>query len=210
MKLINIKDEELFQECIELFYDKLNIIIPIIIGLMAITVAITAYYKDQPLINFFINILLVFGIYYCIIAVLLFRLYRNKLKEQKKVDKERKSNSRPRVGVTFLENIGGENIDKWADYCISAVSYNSKKTHIEKVKVHKDHGNTIGNPSVWLRTKVVSSLENGNTFVTISNGTEGKWNKGADVRIVIVNGTKYIRTDMNQKAGDNLGNLPEF
>jgi len=101
-------------------------------------------------------------------------------------------------------------MDKWADYCISAVSYNSKKTHIEKVKVHEDNGDTIGNPSVWLRTDVVSSLESDNTFVTISKGTDGKWKEGEDVRIVKVNGTKYIRTDSNKTASDNLRNLPEF
>ncbi len=99
---------------------------------------------------------------------------------------------------------------KWADYCISAVSYNnSKKTHIEKVKVHEDKEKTIGTSSEWSRTKVVSTIEKGKTFVTIFKKADG-WNKGEDVRIVKINGTKYIRTDSNKTASDNLRNLPEF
>lgn len=100
---------------------------------------------------------------------------------------------------------------KWADYGISAVSYNNKKkTHIEKVKVHEDNGDTIGASSEWSRTKVVSTIEKGKTFVTIFKTAEGKWNKGEDVRIVKVKGTKYIRTDSNKTESDNLRNLPEF
>ncbi len=99
---------------------------------------------------------------------------------------------------------------KWADYCISAVRYNEDKTHIVKVKVHSDNGDTIGNSSEWKREKVVTEIEGGTIFVTIFKSTDGKWNKGQDVHIVKVNGIKYIRTDKNSRASDNLENLPEF
>lgn len=100
-------------------------------------------------------------------------------------------------------------MEKWADYCISAVKYNSTGTHIEKVRVHVDNGDSIGDPSEWFRTDVVSALERGNTFVTIiSNGD--KWSKGQDVHIIHVNGAKYIRTDTDKTASDNLENLPKF
>jgi hypothetical protein len=99
---------------------------------------------------------------------------------------------------------------KWADYCISAVRYNSEHTHIVKVKVHPDNGDTIGDATEWLRTDVITAIGNNKTFVTIVRSPEGKWKKGEDVRIVTINGTKYIRTDANNKASDNLGNLPEF
>ncbi len=99
---------------------------------------------------------------------------------------------------------------KWADYCISAVRYNAEHTHIVKVKVHTDMGDTLGNDTEWTRTDVVSAIENKKTFVTITRSTDGKWKKGEDVRIITIGGVKYLRTDANSKASDNLGNLPEF
>ena len=99
---------------------------------------------------------------------------------------------------------------KWADYCISKVKYNSEHTHIVKVFVHEDLGETIGNGGEWLRSQVISSLDNGRTFVTITKNSENKWVKGQEVHTIIVGGVKYIRTDKNQKASDNLENLPEF
>jgi hypothetical protein len=99
---------------------------------------------------------------------------------------------------------------KWADYCISAVRYNPERTHIVKVKVHINSGDTIGTATEWTRSEVVAAIGAGKTFVTMTCTTDGKWNKGEDVRIIIVYGVKYIRTDANSKASDNLGNLPEF
>jgi len=99
---------------------------------------------------------------------------------------------------------------KWADYCISAVRYNEDETHIVKVKVHTDEGDTIGNVSEWERESVVSAIERGNTFITIFKNTEGKWGKGQEVHTIKVNGKKFIRTDKNTTASDNLENLPQF
>lgn len=100
---------------------------------------------------------------------------------------------------------------KWADYCISAVRYNAAETHIERVqvRVHNADANTISAPTEWARTQVVSAIDRGNTFVTIYE-RDNHWHKGEDVRVITVNGVKYIRTDTNYKAADNLGNLPRY
>lgn len=95
------------------------------------------------------------------------------------------------------------------DYCIYEVSYNSEGTHIEKVKLYDYRDGTLKSPSIWSRTDVVSSLENGINFKTIVR-VNNEWNWGEDVRIVVVNKTKFIRTDSNNTESDNLGNLPEF
>ena len=99
---------------------------------------------------------------------------------------------------------------KWADYCISSVRYNDDHTHIIKVRVHIDSGDTMSSATEWTRSEVVTAIESGKTFITITRTSDGKWNKGEDVRIITVNGVKYIRTDANSKPSDNLGNLPEF
>jgi hypothetical protein len=101
-------------------------------------------------------------------------------------------------------------MEKWADYGISKVRYNDDHSHIEKVKVHRDNGDSIGSPEEWSRSSVVSAIGNGNTFVTILESSDNKWTRGQDVHIVTINGIRYIRTDQNRKASDNLENLPEF
>ena len=35
-------------------------------------------------------------------------------------------------------------MEKWADYLISAVRYDSKRSHIEKVRLHEDKGDKGG------------------------------------------------------------------
>ena len=99
---------------------------------------------------------------------------------------------------------------KWADYGISKVRYNDAHTHIDKVKLREDKGDGFGVEEEWARTKVVSQIEGGTTFVTILETEDKKWKKGQEVHLVTVNKVKYIRTDQNQKASDNLENLPEF
>ena len=98
---------------------------------------------------------------------------------------------------------------KWADYCVSAVRYNAAETHIERVRVHVDTGDIIAAATDLTRSQVASAIERGNSFVTIYQ-RNGQWHKGEDVRVITVNGVKYIRTDTNYKAADNLGNLPRY
>ncbi|MCI0728579.1 MAG: DUF3892 domain-containing protein [Chloroflexi bacterium] len=98
---------------------------------------------------------------------------------------------------------------KWADYGIAKVRYNAERTHITKVEVREDKGDTLGSPEEWTRSQVVQAIERGKTFVTILQAS-GKWSKGRDVHIITVNGVKYLRTDQNRKESDNLENLPEF
>ena len=99
---------------------------------------------------------------------------------------------------------------KWADYGISEVRYDDDRTHIVKVKVREDKGDKFGPAEEWARKAVVSAIEGGTTFVTILTSSDGKWQNGQDVHIITVKGVKYIRTDQNPKAADNLENLPEF
>lgn len=98
---------------------------------------------------------------------------------------------------------------KWADFCISRVRYNDKHSHIVKVEAMPDNGENLGTKVEFTREDVVAKIDRSITFVTITL-KDGKWQKGEDVRIVRINGVKYIRTDQNQKESDNLGALPEY
>jgi hypothetical protein len=99
---------------------------------------------------------------------------------------------------------------KWADYLISAVQYDPEHLHIEKVRIHKDTGDKVGQASESSHREVIANIKNKKTYITIYEGQSNKWKKGEVVRIIVVDGTEYIRTDRNQKKSDNLGDLPEF
>lgn len=98
----------------------------------------------------------------------------------------------------------------WADYGISKVRYNSERTYIVKVMVHRDNDTSMGTGTEMTRSQVVSAIDRGTTFVTILYASDGKWKRGQDVHTVTVNGIKFIRTDRNSRASDNLENLPQF
>lgn len=101
-------------------------------------------------------------------------------------------------------------MEKWADYCISAVSYSEDPKHIKEAKVHKDKGGTIGPGKTWSRSQIVSSIESEHSFITILRSEDGKFERGEDVHVIKVNGKEYIRTDKNEIKEDNLGDLPEY
>jgi len=101
--------------------------------------------------------------------------------------------------------------DKWADYLISAVRYNAAETHIDQVRCHTDQGDSVGSPVNKARQTVVASIESGTTYATIyKDSNSSSWNRGADVRVVRIDGTNYIRTDADKTKMDNLGNLPRY
>lgn len=84
-------------------------------------------------------------------------------------------------------------------YKIAKVHYknNDSDTFIEKVKT------TGGNEK--MRSTVVNDIEDGQTIMTAP--PKGA---GAEVDVIKVNGVKYIRTDANATARDNLENLPTY
>lgn len=96
-----------------------------------------------------------------------------------------------------------------ADYGVTDVKYNSIDKYIEWVKVGKFAGNSFGMRENWLRTKLISELERGKTFITVLKHGD-RLKKGAEIHIVNVNGKKYIRTDNDNTASDNLKDVPEF
>ena len=99
---------------------------------------------------------------------------------------------------------------KWADYCISAVRYNEKRTHIEFVKAFNDNGEKLGEEKQYARKTVVDAIEDKTSFVTITKNKDDKWVKGQPVFDIEINKTKFIKTERNEKECDNLESLPEF
>jgi len=102
-------------------------------------------------------------------------------------------------------------MDKWADYLISEVKFNNRDTHIVSVKVCEDNGDKVGSPVVKSRQWVVDRIDEKFTFETIfKSPTNGKWERGAKVHIVTVEGVRYIKTRADSTKADNLDDLPRF
>ncbi|HUX22355.1 MAG TPA: DUF3892 domain-containing protein [Spirochaetia bacterium] len=101
---------------------------------------------------------------------------------------------------------------KWADYLISAVRYIDTQNgrHISHLRVHPDSDSAVGTATIWTKDQVVTSINGGRSFKTIYKNQDGSWKQGEDVRVVVIEGHSYLRTDANRTKADNLGELPEF
>lgn len=101
-------------------------------------------------------------------------------------------------------------MSKWADYGISGVRFNSAHTHIDRVQIKADNGDSLGAAQDSGRADVVAAIKRSVTFVTIFRNEGGNWSKGQPVFIDRVGGVEYLKTVPNGKAIDNLDNLPEY
>ncbi len=100
--------------------------------------------------------------------------------------------------------------DKWADYAITEVRFNAADTHIDKVKRRADDGDKLGEATEVSRASVVTSISSGTTYCTATKDSDGKWQKGAAVKVVEIEGVKFIKTKAGAIRKDNLDNLPRF
>jgi hypothetical protein len=88
---------------------------------------------------------------------------------------------------------------------------NGQYRRIASLGIVPDYGNQFGKDYISTRNEVVNSIRMfGITYRTLYQDNRGNWNRGAIVQVVRVNGTFYLRTDSNEIAVDNLGELPEF
>ena len=97
-------------------------------------------------------------------------------------------------------------MQKWADYLISEVSYDSD--HLISVAIrHKDSPDGVLSGVPVDRLTIASEIKNGITYITIYSGNES-WKKGQNIQTFSIDGTPYLRIDGNRVKLDNLGDLP--
>jgi len=110
---------------------------------------------------------------------------------------------------TFVAE-GHTTMEKWADYCISAVQFNADGTHINKVKIREDLGEKLGKEIECTRAQIVQAIADGTTFVTVVRDRKtGEWEYGAPVTTVTLK-TVFLKTESDSTTADNLDNLPTF
>ena len=99
-------------------------------------------------------------------------------------------------------------MDKWADYLISEVSYDSD--HLISVALchqETEQGITKGKPID--RLTIASDIKNGLIYITIYSG-KNSWKKGHQIHTFSIEGIPYLRIDRNKVKLDFLGDIQEF
>ena len=71
---------------------------------------------------------------------------------------------------------------KWADYCISKISFNESGKNITDAFIHVDEGETIAAGATVDRNSLVQKASAGKTFCCITKSIEGKWDKMGDFK----------------------------
>lgn len=91
------------------------------------------------------------------------------------------------------------------DYCIIAVHYQKEKegTYLESVKIDEP-------AEIRTRERVILDIAGEKKNVKTAIQKDGKWVEGAEVRVIIVNSEKFLRTEENESRVDDLGELPRF
>ena len=95
-------------------------------------------------------------------------------------------------------------MEKWADYCISAVRYDENYLHAAKLRVHADKGSSLGKEETWSRDKIIAKMDEGSNFTVVRNGHNGDWEKGPDIKIITVDEKRFLRTDEEIKKADYI------
>lgn len=98
---------------------------------------------------------------------------------------------------------------RWSDFGIFRVAYGSNRSAIAAVEVRRDLGDQFGAAETASRGEVVSAIGRGVSFVTVYL-RDGTYHRGEDVRVVTIEGQRFLRTDRNAIRADNLGALPEI
>ncbi|WP_179370584.1 DUF5679 domain-containing protein [Nitrosopumilus ureiphilus] len=99
-------------------------------------------------------------------------------------------------------------MDRWADYLISEVSYDSE--HLITVALRHqetEQGITKGKPID--RLTIASDIKNGLIYITIYSG-KNSWKKGHKIQAFSIEGTPYLRIDGNRVKLDYLGDIQEL
>ena len=101
-------------------------------------------------------------------------------------------------------------MEKWANYYVSAVHFDSEYIRARKVRVHRVIEPYPSTPESISREDVIRLIEDGKTFVTISPDHHGRWQKQLEVRVAEIEGSKFLRVDDRNDPDDHFGNIMPF
>ena len=99
-------------------------------------------------------------------------------------------------------------------YWVSAVRYSDDHSRVEEVREHFDPGQhwwrrILGVTSEATRETVLSRTQAGGSYSTMHSYGR-TWKAGDKIRIVSVDGQRFLRVDSQSKPSDYLGDIPQF
>ncbi|OLC22457.1 MAG: hypothetical protein AUH71_06465 [Thaumarchaeota archaeon 13_1_40CM_4_48_7] len=101
-------------------------------------------------------------------------------------------------------------MEKWADYGISKVHYDSDPKRMAEVVRMKDNGDKFGAAERRSGEQVIQDIKSPISYITLRRGTNG-WSKGSPVEIVKhSDNEEFIRSEGNATDRDNLGELEKY
>ncbi len=100
-------------------------------------------------------------------------------------------------------------MEKWANHLISAIRYSPDHKYITELVQHEDQNDSISEGTIVKKLDVADAIKKGKIYMTIFNSNDN-WKIGEKIRVFMVEGEVFIRTDKNKVERDNLGLLPEI
>jgi len=100
-------------------------------------------------------------------------------------------------------------MNKWAEYLISEVRFSPDHKYITELVQHEEGDDHISEGIIVKKSDVTDALKKGKSYMTIYNSKDN-WKIGEKIRVFMVEGEVFIRTDKNKVSRDNLGLLPEI
>jgi hypothetical protein len=99
-------------------------------------------------------------------------------------------------------------------YWVSAVRYNADHSRIEDVREHFDPGRhwwrrILEVTSEATRETALSRIQAGGSYSTM-HPYGRTWKAGDRIRIVAIDGERYLRVDSQSTPRDYLGDIPQF
>ena len=98
---------------------------------------------------------------------------------------------------------------KWANHLISAIRYSPDHKYITELVQHEDENDSISEGAIVNKLDVTDGIKKGKIYMTIFNSNDN-WKIGEKIKVFMVDGEVFIRTDKNKVERDNLGLLPEI
>lgn len=96
-----------------------------------------------------------------------------------------------------------------SQYIITAAQYDEGETRLQYVFVGippESAGMTVDGIRLYHRDQLIAALEAGKHF-SIAYKLHGEWQDGGEIFLVSCEGERYIRSDQQPLAIDDLGNL---
>ncbi|MDY6780622.1 MAG: hypothetical protein SV760_08795 [Halobacteria archaeon] len=93
------------------------------------------------------------------------------------------------------------------DYWVTGVRYHDDEEVVKSFKLREDEEESLGDPEMKRRKKVVSMIRRGWEFRTLHE-ENGEVVPGDEVKVVEIDGDEYLRTELEKR--DDIDGVPEF